>query len=222
MSRIGEFLVSVLLQVQRVVVHLYFKIFYNLKIRGAKNIPRSGSAILAPNHQSRYDAFPVGYRVPPRVYCAVDRDYFHKPFIGWWLRTFRGLPIAERGDALGLGRILETLKAGYRVIIFPEGFLSKDGSLRRLQPGTAYAALTLGVDIVPVTLVGAFEAWPKPRLFPRFFRQIIVKYYPPIHCEVADRADLKRRVAEVNAQLEKIMKRRLEAWRRLKARRLSR
>ncbi len=222
MSRVGEGLLSALLQVQRVVIYLYFKLFYNLKIRGAKNVPRSGPAILAPNHQTRYDAFPVGFLVPPRVYCAVDKEYFDKPFIGWWLRTFRGIPVAERGDIEGYRRILDVLEAGHRVIIFPEGFLSKDGSLRRLLPGTARAALTLGVDIVPVTLVGAFEAWPRPQPFPKFFLPMIVKYYPPIRCEVTDRADLKRRVAEVNAELEKIMKRRLEAWRRVKARRLER
>lgn len=219
MGRIGEGLVTALLQVQRVVVYLYFKLFYNLKIRGAKYIPRSGPAILAPNHQTRYDAFPVGYRVPPRVYCAVDKKYFHMPIIGRWLRTFRGIPVAERGDPDSYRRILEVLEAGHRLIIFPEGYLTLDGNLRRLFPGTARAALTLGVDIVPVTLVGAFEAWPKPRPFPRLFLPMIVKYYPPIRCEVTDKADLKRRTAEVNAQLEKIMKRRLEAWRRVKARR---
>ncbi len=220
MSRIGESLVSFLLQIQRVVVFLYFKIFYNLKIRGAKNIPRSGPAILAPNHQSRYDAFPVGYLVPPPIFCAVDKEYFSMPLIGWWLRTFRGIPMAERGDIEGYRRSLEVLQAGHRLIIFPEGFLSRDGSLRRLLPGVARAALTCGVDIVPVTIVGAFEAWPKPQLLPKVFLPMIVKYYPPIRCEVTAKADLKQRIAEVNAQLEKIMKRRLRAWRRLRERRL--
>ncbi len=222
MSRIGEGLVSLLLQVQRAVVYVYFKLFYNLKIKGAKFIPRSGPAIIAPNHQTRYDALPVGYRVPQPVYCAVDKEYFDMPFIGWWLRTFRGIPMAERRDVEGYRRSLEVLEAGHRLIIFPEGFLSKDGSLRRLLPGAARAALTLGVDIVPVTLVGAFEAWPKPQPLPKLFKPMIIKYYPPIRCEVAGKADLKRRVGEVNAELEKIMKRRLEAWRRVKARRARR
>ncbi len=220
--RIGEGLVTALLQVQRLVVYVYFRIFYNLKIRGVRNIPRSGPALIAPNHQTRYDAFPVGFRVPPRVYCAVDKEYFGKPIIGWWLRTFRGIPVAERRDIEGYRRILDVLEAGHRVIIFPEGFLSRDGNLRRLLPGTARAALTLGVDIVPVTLVGAFEAWPKPQPFPKLFLPMIVKYYPPIRCQVTDKADLKPRIAEVNAQLEKIMKRRLEAWRRIQERRSSR
>ena len=219
MSRLSELLVASLLQVQRVVVFVYFKVFYNLKVRGVRNIPRSGPAVIAPNHQTRYDALPIGYRVKPPVFCAVDKEYFHMPVIGWWLRTFRGIPMAERRDIEGYRRSLEVLEAGHRLIIFPEGFLSKDGSLRRLLPGAARAALTLGVDIVPVTLVGAFEIWPKTRPFPRFFLPMIVKFYPPIRCEVTDKADLKRRVAEVNAELEKIMKRRLEAWRRVKARR---
>ena len=219
MKQLSEGLVSLLLQVQRVIVYVYFKLFYNLKIKGARYIPRSGPAIIAPNHQSRYDAFPVGYRVPPPVFCAVDKDYFEMPFIGWWLRTFRGIPMAERGDVEGYRRSLEVLSAGHRLIIFPEGFLSKDGSLRRLLPGVARAALSLGVDIVPVTIVGAFEAWPKPQPLPKLFRPMIVKYYPPIRCQVTGKAELKQRVAEVNARLETIMKRRLAAWRRVKERR---
>ncbi len=218
-NRIGEGLVSLLYQVQRVVVHVYFKLFYNLKIRGARNIPRSGPAIIAPNHQTRYDAFPIGYRIPPPLYTAVDKEYFDKPFLGWWLRTFRGVPMAERRDIEGYRRSLDVLRAGHRLIIFPEGYLSKDGSLRRLLPGAARAALTLGVDIVPVTLVGAFEVWPRPQPLPKLFKPMIVKFYPPIRCEVADKADLKRRVAQVNAELAKIMNRRLEAWRRVKERR---
>ena len=218
-SRIGEGLVSFLLQIQRVIVYVFFKVFYNLKIRGAKYIPRSGPAVIAPNHQTRYDAFPIGVRVTPPVFCAVDKEYFDKPFLGWWLSTFRGVPMAERRDIEGYRRSLDVLRAGHRLIIFPEGYLSRDGRLRRLLPGAARAALTLGVDIVPVTLVGAYEVWPKPQPFPKFFKPMIVKYYPPIRCEVTDKADLKRRVAEVNAELEKIMNRRLEAWRRVKARR---
>ncbi len=217
--RLGEGLVTFLLYVQGLVVGGYFKLCYNLKIRGAKNIPRSGPAIIAPNHQTRYDALPVGYRVPQRVYCAVDKEYFDMPVIGWWLRTFRGVPMAERRDIEGYRRSLEILAAGHRLIIFPEGFLSKDGSLRRLLPGAARAALTLGVDIVPVTIVGAFEAWPKPQPLPKLFLPMIIKFYPPLRCEVAGKADLKRRVAEVNGQLERIMNRRLEAWRRVRQRR---
>ena len=219
MSLVSKVVVPGLLQIQRVVIFLAFKICYFLKVRGTRYIPRSGPAILAPNHQTRFDALPVGYKVPQPVFCAVDRDYFHKPGIGWWLRTFRGVPLGDRRDRDGYQRCLGVLRAGHRLILFPEGSLSRDGKLRKLQPGAARAALTCGVDIVPVTIVGAFEVWPRSRPFPRFFRPIIVKFYPPIRCEVAEKVDLKPRIQEVNAQLERIMNRRLEAWRRLRARR---
>ena len=219
MGRIGNAMLGALLQVQRVMVHLLFKVFYGLRIRGARYIPRSGPAILAPNHQSRMDGLPIGYRVPPPVYCAVDRDYFDKPVIGPWLRAFRGVPLGEGSDRDGYRRCLEVLRAGHRLIIFPEGSLTRTGKLRKLQSGPARAALTLGVPIVPVTIVGAYEVYPRHRAVPRICGPIVVKFYSPIPCEAADRADLKRRIGEVNDQLERIMKRRLEAWRRVKARR---
>ncbi len=219
MSRIREALVAVVLHLQRVVIHVLFLVLHGLKVRGKRYIPRSGPAILAPNHQTRMDALPIGYRVPQPVYCAVDRPYFHKPFMGWWLRTFRGVPLGERSDRDGYRRCLEVLRRGDRLIMFPEGSLSRDGSLRKLLPGVARAALTVGADVVPVTIVGAFEVWPRHQKWPKLFRPIIVKFYPPIHCQVTERADLRRRSEEVTAQLERIMRRRLEAWRRVRARR---
>lgn len=219
MSRIRDALVSLVLNLQRAVIHFLFLFLHGLKVRGRKYIPRSGPAIVAPNHQTRMDALPIGYRVPQPVYCAVDRDYFDKRFMGWWLRTFRGVPLGERSDRDGYRRCLEVLKRGDRLIMFPEGSLSRDGKLRKLLPGVARAALTCGADIVPVTIVGAFEVWPRHQRRPKLFRPIIVKFYPPIRCEVTERADLKRRSEEITAQLEKIMKRRLEAWRRVKERR---
>ncbi len=218
MSRVGKVLVPVVLQLQRVIIPFVFLFLHGLKVRGRRYIPRSGAAILAPNHQTRMDALPIGYRVPQPVYCAVDRPYFHKPFMGWWLRNFRGVPLGERSDRDGYRRCLEVLKAGHRLIMFPEGALSRDGQLRKLQPGVARAALTCGADVVPVTIVGAFEVWPRHQKWPKLFRPIVIKFYPPIRCEVTDRADLRRRSEEVTAQLETIMRRRLEAWRRVQAR----
>ncbi len=214
-------LVPICLQFQRVVIFAVFKTVFFLKVRNPKYIPRSGPAIIAPNHQTRFDALPIGYRVPQPVFCAVDRDYFDKPGIGWWLRTFRGVPLGERRDRDGYQQCLKVIREGHRLILFPEGSLSRDGNLRKIQSGAARAALTCGVDIVPATIVGAFEVWPRHQPYPRLFKPMIVKFYPPIRCEaVTDKVELKRRIAEVNEQLERIMKRRLEAWRRLQARRV--
>ncbi len=211
-----SFLIAALMQVQRVIVWVVFKTFFGLKIRNARYIPRSGPAIVAPNHQTRFDALPIGYRVPPPVFCAVDRSYFDKPVIGWWLRTFPAVPLGGLRDRDGYQRCLEVLRAGHRLLLFPEGGLTRDGKLRKLQPGAARAALTCGVDIVPVSLVGGFQVWPRGQSFPRLFRPLIVKFYPPIRCEVAERADLKPRIEEINAQLAKIMSRRLAAWEKVR------
>ena len=213
-----DLLVLGVLQLQRLVVWAAFKALFGLRIRNPRYIPRTGPAIVAPNHQTRFDALPIGYKIPQPVYCAVDRTYFDKKLIGWWLRTFRGVPLGERRDRDGYTRCLSVLRSGHRLILFPEGSLSRDGKLRKIQPGAARAALTCGVDIVPVTIVGAFEVWPRHKAYPKPFRPIIVKFYPPIRCEVTAKGDLKARIADVNARLETIMNRRLAAWRRIRER----
>ncbi|MCP3959130.1 MAG: 1-acyl-sn-glycerol-3-phosphate acyltransferase [bacterium] len=206
-------------ETQRRFVYLLFKILFGVRIRGKKYIPGSGAAILAPNHQTVFDGLVIGFRVPSPIYCAVEGSFFHKPFIGWWLGTFGGLPLRGPRDRRGYESCLQVVREGARLIIFPEGHRSRDGSLMKLRQGAARAALTCGVDIVPVTVVGAHEAWPRGRMLPRLCVPVIVKFYPPIRCEVAEKADLRRRVKEVNVQLERIMQRRLEAWRRVRERR---
>ena len=219
MRQLGATVVAVLFEIQRILAYLYFKLLYGLRIRGARYIPSTGPAILAPNHQTKYDALPVGLRVPSPLFYTVERSYFKKPVVGWWLRTFYGLPLSSSVSHEGYRQCLQVIRSGARLIIFPEGHRSADGGLGSLQKGAARAALTAGVPIVPVTIVGAYEAWPRSRRFPRFFMPIIVKYHRPIPCEVAAKVDLRRRVEEVNAELEATLRRRLEAWRRLQVRR---
>ncbi|MEM7353445.1 MAG: lysophospholipid acyltransferase family protein [Acidobacteriota bacterium] len=219
MSRVRQRLVARLFDAQRGVVLVAFKLFFFLKMRNQRYIPQSGPAILAPNHQTRFDGLPIGFKVPSPIYCAVERSYFHKPFIGWWLRVFGGIPLKFGRDRAGYQRCLEVLREGHRLIMFPEGSLTRDGKLRKIQPGAARAALTTGVDIVPVTIVGGFEVWARGKGFPKLFKPIVVKFYPPIRCEVVEKADLKPRIAEINAQLETIMNRRLAAWAKVKAQR---
>ena len=217
MSQERNPLLSALFEAQRMLVYFLFKVFYGLRIRGEKYIPRSGPAVLCPNHQAYFDGLPIGFRVPSPVFCAVESLYFHMPLVGWWLRSFGGIPLGGRNDRRGYEQCRKVIRDGAILIIFPEGRRSRDGSLTRLRQGAARVALTSGAEIVPVTIVGAFEAWPKGRRFPLCCKPIIIKFYPPIRCEVAEKADLKRRIEEVNAELERIMTRRLEAWRRVKA-----
>ncbi len=221
MDRLRTLAFDAVFQVVRLAVLVYFTIFHRLRVRGLHHLPRRGGFVVAPNHQSSLDGFLAGFRIRGRVHCAVERPYFRRPLVGWLLRSFRGLPLGGARDRRGWEGILAVLRRGHPVILFPEGRRTTDGStLFKLQPGAARLALTVGVPIVPLALVGVWEVMPRGVHLPRPLRPIVVKVYPPIPCEVTeDRAEMKRRIEEINSRLETLYRRRLGAWKRLRARR---
>ena len=202
----------------RPVLWTWFRVFHGLQVRGRRHLPRTGPAVVSPNHQSHYDGPLAGFLVPCPCYWMINGAYVRAPLLGGFLRAFRGIPVDGPEDRGAYRRILRELKAGHAVGVFPEGHRSRDGELLEFQSGAARAALTVGADIIPVSIAGSFDAWPPHRLLPKLFSPIVIEYHQPIRCEKAARRDLKRRVEEVTDELAGVLRRRLRAWRRLQER----
>jgi 1-acyl-sn-glycerol-3-phosphate acyltransferase len=64
--------------------------------------------------------------------------------------------------------IVEVLRAGGLVGIFPEGGITRDGAMRPFRAGAAVLALQIGVPVVPIYVAGTFEALPRDARWPRF------------------------------------------------------
>ena len=203
----------------RIFYLMYFKLMHGFKASGIKNIPLEGPVLLAPNHQSFYDAPLVAIRAPRLVTFMALKKYCDSKIYGWYIKNTGTFPIDGANDRLAYRNMLTTLTSGNCLTVYPEGSRSADGELGELQTGPARMALNTGTPIVPVSIIGAYEAWPRTNSFPIFFQKIVVKYHKPIPCEaVKDKKELRQRIVEVNEQLERTLSRRLAAWKRLKAR----
>jgi 1-acyl-sn-glycerol-3-phosphate acyltransferase len=55
----------------------------------------------------------------------------------------------------------DVLRSGVSMTIWPEGTRSPDGRLLPFKKGPFYLAMESGVPIVPITVVGTHETWPK-------------------------------------------------------------
>ncbi len=71
------------------------------------------------------------------------------------------------------------LRQGLHMVIYPEGTRSSDGRLLPFKKGPFHLAIDSGVSIVPVTLLGTLEAWPKKR-FALHPGKVDVVFHPPI------------------------------------------
>jgi 1-acyl-sn-glycerol-3-phosphate acyltransferase len=146
-----------------------------------------GPVIFYSNHSSHLDATLIMTTLPNRFQSktavGAARDYF---FDVWWRQAFTalvfgGFPI-ERGKASASGagaidKARELIRDGWSIVVFPEGTRSPDGHMQRFRHGAARLALELGVPLVPIGIVGAFQAMPKGKFWPRPGRPVVTVRY---------------------------------------------
>ena len=85
----------------------------------------------------------------------------------------------ERGALSGIRTTLQLLKQQNAVLVFPEGSRTGDGKLDVMLPGFSLLARRSGATIVPVGIVGAFDALPRGAIFARP-HAIRLAFGPPI------------------------------------------
>jgi len=153
---------------------------FRIRFEGTEHVPRTGPVIITPNHVSFMD--PILVTIPirrPLHYMALE-PFFRVRGLGALMRWARAFPIQEgEPDNPAVRRALRVLRQGEALVIFPEGGRSPDGRLQAFRSGAFRLALATGAPVVPVTIVGAFEAWPVQRRLPRLGR-IAITYHRPL------------------------------------------
>ncbi len=137
-----------------------------------RNIPATGSFILAPNHSSHLDSPSVLTAVggKRRVWIAGAEDYFFNSAIKRLLfgRLFDTIPFDRKSDGLmGLRRCSEALTRSDGLLMFPEGTRSISGELQPFKIGIALLAMERQVPIVPVYVHRSIDLLPKGQRFVR-------------------------------------------------------
>jgi len=155
------------------------------------------------NHASNVDP-PLVFVFLPRVAIMGKDVVFRIPLLGYALRLAEFIPVnrSERGSrrqALEAG--MDRLRRGLSLLIFPEGTRSPDGRLLPFRPGPFTMAIEAQAPVVPITLLGVRDVWPKgvPWLHPG---QVTLVFHEPIPTQglgQSDREELMRRTREVIA-----------------------
>lgn len=199
---------------------LYFTVLHGARVRGKHHLPSRGAALLVPNHQSFYDGQLISSRAGRPNFFLVWKRYLKVPGIGLALRLLGAVPVEDSRNraAAPYRAALKLLRQGQCVMVFPEARRTSDGRLQPLREGAARIAQTADAPLIPVSIVGAFEAWPRGRRLPRPFRPIVLEFHRPIIPESGDRDEARRWAKEATHEVARILGRRTEAWRRLRSR----
>lgn len=142
---------------------------FSLRSEGLRNIPLEGPALLVANHESFLDPLMVGSASPRRLAFLARKTLFRNRVFRLFISSLDSVPVDQEGFAReGLQTIIERLKLGKAVLIFPEGERTWTGKMNRMKPGVHLLIKRVEMPIVPVGIAGAFEAWPRTKSCPKF------------------------------------------------------
>jgi 1-acyl-sn-glycerol-3-phosphate acyltransferase len=133
---------------------------FRLRVQGRENVPEDGGYVLACNHLSNFDPWPLGMPLWPGVWLR----FMAKAELYWWPATYilnaaGAFPVhRERADVEAVETAVRLAREGNVVVMFPEGTRRRKGLVKRHQArarsGAARIALLAGVPLVPAAVTG--------------------------------------------------------------------
>jgi 1-acyl-sn-glycerol-3-phosphate acyltransferase len=160
-----------------------FKFYFRWRVFHNERVPLQGPVILAANHASFLDPPLVGSGLKRDINYLARKSLFRYPVLGWILRAVNAVPVdRDGGGAAGLKAIMDRLRDGGAIILFPEGTRTLNGELQSARSGIGLTVIKSVAPVVPVRVFGTYEAWGKGVGFPRPHR-VVVKYGEPMNFE---------------------------------------
>jgi len=188
---------------------IIFRAFYRLEVKGLDNFEKAGpNPIIALNHVSFLDAAAILSVLPKDPVFAIDHGISQR----WWVRPFlkftRAIPL-DPSKPLGTRTLVNAVKAGEALVIFPEGRLTVTGSLMKVYDGAGLIAEKSGALVVPVKIDGPemtmFSRLTREQARRRWFPKFTLTVQEPVRLTVDEELKGKARRMAAGAALYQIM-----------------
>ena len=154
-----------------------FRFFMKMESQGLLNFPSEGPVIVACNHVTNFDVFPMQFTLPRPLFFMGKAELFKFPLMDVALRNLGAFPV-YRGekDTWAMRHAHKVLEHGQTLGMFPEGTRNKGRGLGLAKTGTARMAIDNNCQILPMVVVGT------DRFFKDFPRRtdVTVKLLPPL------------------------------------------
>jgi 1-acyl-sn-glycerol-3-phosphate acyltransferase len=148
----------------RFLAWLLTRCVYRFKVQGEEHIPTTGAAILVCNHVSFVDAVLLMAASPRPIRFIMDHRIFATPVLGALFKLGKAIPIApQREDPAAYEQAFaearRVLEEGDLLCIFPEGGITRDGSLGEFKGGVMKILQTHPVPVVPMALTNLWGSF---------------------------------------------------------------
>ena len=192
-----------LLKFEKLILRIFYKILYKLRIEGLKEVPRDTNFIYIANHRTNNDPPFIGCNIPGKPVFMAKEELFKNKIFAALIRHCGAFPVSRgKGDTQVIDISIEHLNKGKNLIIFPEGTRSKNGKIGKGHVGAALIAARSGKKILPVGIVYGDEL--------KFRTPVTLKFGKPIDpadfCEICDDPNPRQLVKLKNYYMEELKK----------------
>src|SRR6266436_1983034 len=176
---------------------------YRVTAFGTDNLPEGG-CLLLPNHITWVDAIVLQLACPRPIRYIIDQEFYHKPILRPFLRTVGCIPIDVRHARSAIRGATEQIAAGEIVCLFPEGQLTRSGTLLRLRRGYELIAQHANATVVPIwldRLWGSIFSFQGGKFFAKWPKEIpyrvTVAFGKPLEAKAADIATVREELLKL-------------------------
>ena len=158
-------------------LRLLFDLIMKMEVQGLEHLPPDGPVVIACNHVTNFDVFPMQLSLPRPIFFMAIAELFKIPLMDIVLRNLGAFPV-YRGekDEWAMRHASKVLEQGQTLGMFPEGTRNKSRGLGVAKTGTARMAIETESQIVPMVLIGTdgfFKGFPHRA-------SVTVKLLPPL------------------------------------------
>jgi 1-acyl-sn-glycerol-3-phosphate acyltransferase len=172
---------------------------YRLRVRGIENVPAAGGCVLACNHHSSFDPWPLGLPLwPRRQLCFMAKSELYWFPLSTLIDAAGAFPV-RRGqrDTVAIETAVRLAREGNAIAMFPEGTRRKKGLVKKFEArprtGAARIALEAGVPLIPAAVKGTDRLLRLARLR--------VAYGPPVDIDDLRGQDVATGALEATTRL---------------------
>ena len=179
------------------------RLIYRVTATGVEHFPEGGFLLL-PNHITWVDAIVLMLASPRRIRFIIDEGVYRNRFLHPVLRAVGCIPITSRKAKDAMREAAAKIRAGEIVCLFPEGELSRSGSLLRLRRGYEIIARQAEAPVVPVwldRLWGSIFSFQGGRFFTKWPSavpyRVMVAFGKPLPAEAANIATVREELLKL-------------------------
>ena len=149
---------------------------------GREQLEDGRAYLFMSNHVSNLDPPVITPLLGRRIAIIAKQELFKIPLFGRAMRAGNFVAVnraSPRSAVESVTSAAHVLQSGLGMLVFPEGTRSPTGKLQTFKKGPFQLAMEAGVPVVPITIVGSYEAWPKGRVA-LHAGEIVVHFHTPI------------------------------------------